>query len=285
MIGTWFLVDSSFKAERIMKLYGQMAFYTIGISITILLLGLPHTNVDIIRCFMPFTLRPVWFGSAYIALLLLIPFLNYMPRSGGGRFMVIILFLLISVFSTITPKIWDNYICSFVWFCFVYLAMRQFKYTVQSLQINKWLVLLIGISLYAILAYCEYLDIDISKQYLDDYKSVPNFFISLCVFYFFTRVNIGTNKVVNWLAGSAFAVYIVHQTPNFYYILWNDIYQTPLWIDSDRYPLYLVSCVFFTYIWISLIDQIRKKLIEPLWLKSRLYVYLTGKIISCYGVP
>lgn len=85
MIGTWFLVDSSFKAERIMKLYGQMAFYTIGISITILLLGLPHTNVDIIRCFMPFTLRPVWFGSAYIALLLLIPFLNYMPRSGGGQ--------------------------------------------------------------------------------------------------------------------------------------------------------------------------------------------------------
>ena len=85
LIGTWFLVESCFKVERVLKLYGQMAFYTISISVVILVLGLPHSNVDIVRCFMPFTLRPVWFGSAYIAMLLLIPYMNYIPQSGGGQ--------------------------------------------------------------------------------------------------------------------------------------------------------------------------------------------------------
>ena len=84
LIGMWFAVDSSFKAERVTRLYLQMAFYTIGISIIILILGLPHTNLDIFRCFLPYTLRPVWFGSAYISLLLLIPFMNCLPRHGGG---------------------------------------------------------------------------------------------------------------------------------------------------------------------------------------------------------
>lgn len=282
LIGTWFLVESSFKAERILKLYGQMAFYTISISVVILLLDLPHSDVDIIRCFMPFTLRPVWFGSAYIAMLLLIPFMNHIPQSGGGKFMVMILFVLISAFSTITPKMWDNYICSFVWFAFIYLAMRQLKTSIQSFHANKWVVLSLGFFLYIVLAYGEFKDVPIAKQYIDDFKSVPNLLISLCIFYFFIRLDVKTSKCINWFAGSAFAVYIVHQTPNFYEILWNKVYQVSSWIGSDWFILYLFTYVLLTYIWIVLFDQVRKKLLEPIWVNSHVYSFFCRRIADSY---
>lgn len=196
--------------------------------------------------------------------------------------MVMILFVLISVFSTITPKIWDNFICSFVWFAFVYLAMRQYKTSIQSFHANKWIVLSFGIVLYIALAYGEFRGITFAIQYIDDFKSVPNLLISLCIFYFFIRLDIGNNKYINWFAGSAFAVYIVHQTPNFYEILWNNIYQIPSWIGSDWFIWYLFTFVFLTYIWIVLFDQARKNLFEPIWINSHVYIFLNRRIADSY---
>jgi hypothetical protein len=196
--------------------------------------------------------------------------------------MVIILFILISVFSTITPKIWDNFICSFVWFDFVYLAMRQYKTSIQSFHINRWIVLSIGIILYLFLTFCEYKGVTIAIQYIDDFKSVPNLLISLCIFYFFIKLDIGTGKCINWFAGSAFAVYIVHQTPNFYEILWNKVYQVSSWIGSDWFILYLFTFVLLTYIWIVLFDQVRKKLLEPIWVNSHVYSFFCRRIADSY---
>ena len=160
--------------------------------------------------------------------------------------------------------------------------MRQLKTSIQSFHANKWVVLSLGFFLYIVLAYGEFKDVPIAKQYIDDFKSVPNLLISLCIFYFFIRLDVKTSKCINWFAGSAFAVYIVHQTPNFYEILWNNVYQIPMWMNSERYYFYLFTCVLITYIWITIFDQIRKKIIEPLWIKSRLYCYIKRKLYSFY---
>lgn len=198
--------------------------------------------------------------------------------------MVMILFVLISVFSTITPKIWDNFICSFVYFVFVYLTMRQYKTSIQSFYANKWIVLSFGIVIYIVLAYGEFRGNALAIQYIDDFKSVPNLLISLCVFYFFIRVDIGKSKCINWFAGSAFAVYIVHQTPNFYEILWNEIFKVPSWIGSDLLVLYLFTFVLLTYILIVSIDQVRKKYFEPIWTRSRVFVLLNKELYGQYKV-
>lgn len=282
-IGTWFLVESKFKAEKILRLYGQLAFYTIGISVLILAFGLPYTKYCLLQCFVPFLLSPLWFATVYISLLLLIPFLNYIPKAKSGQYMVTLLFLLVSVFSTIN-QMWDNLLCAFAWFAFVYLAMREFKSVILAYKVNKWIVLLLGISMYLLLVWLEFKGVNRAIQYIDDYKSIPNLIISLCIFYFFICTDMGSKKSINWLAASAFAVYIVHQTPNFYEILWNDIYKVSLWIKSDWLIVNVIVYTIFTYIWITLVDQVRKKLVEPLWIKSRLFNYLNKRLSTYYEI-
>lgn len=281
LIGTWFLVESNFKPERILRLYGQMAFYTISITLIILAVGIPHSTVDVIRCMMPFSLRPVWFGSAYIALLLLIPFLNATIRVGGKR-VVVILFVLMSVFSTITPTLWDNFICALAWFSFIYLAMYVIKPYIQKASLNKWLVLGMGLLLYLVLAYFEYKGLYIAIQYIDDYKSIPNLIISLCLFYFFTRIDIGANNVINWLAASVFAVYIVHQTPSFKDYLWESIYHTSSWIGTDHFIINAIGVVLITFFSITLIDRMRIRWVESMWINSRIYKWLDATITKFY---
>lgn len=130
LIGTWFMVDSIFRPDKFLKLYFQTAFFTIGLSLVLLLLGWSYSKAEMVRCFLPFTLRPVWFASSWMALMLLSPYLKKMCSSLSYRELknvVIIGFVLISVMSSISPKRMDNWLCALIWFCYVYVFMFYYK--------------------------------------------------------------------------------------------------------------------------------------------------------------
>lgn len=73
-LGTWYMVDAKFSAKRILKLYGEYAFY----SIIITLIMIPITDVSIKKIIMG--LLPgireggLWFAHVYFYLLLVAPF-------------------------------------------------------------------------------------------------------------------------------------------------------------------------------------------------------------------
>lgn len=286
MIGCWFMVDSKFRTERIIRLYFQMWYYCFIIVVVLLLLGYDVARRDIISMFLPFSFGP-WFVTSYLALLLISPFLQnllYLPKIELKR-LVTTLFCLICLVSTF-HKATDVYLDTISWFIFIYLFIGYYKKYIV-LNMNKWLVLFLAVVGGGILFTIEYLQPKsmigvISHQFITDYKSLPCFLISLCIFYFFQKVDIGYKKWINLIARSALAVYLIHQGPGFKDILWFDIFKANSFIHEKYALIWGVGVVFYCYICCTLVDLVRLKIFEPIFMNSSMYTIIQTRMNKFY---
>ena len=175
----------------------------------------------------------------------------------------------------------------------MYFVISYYKKYVCGSINKKWIFLTAGLSIYFIMAitvyFCErsnavymgYIG-KILSQYLVDYKSIPNFVCSICIFIFFTKLDIGVNKIVNCVAAYTMDVYMIHQSDAFYNYLWTGICRSHSWQDSDYFvPIFIVVSVT-VFIGCSIIGALRVRFVEPIWLKSRLFVFLEEKIDRIY---
>lgn len=140
----------------------------------------------------------------------------------------------------------DTKLCVLVYFMYAYLYIGYFKkYLYNIVNFNKYLLLFFGLFLYLCLTIIKFNLIQTSstgalykfiENCIRDYKSIPNLLISLPIFYFFLKTNIGSNKVINFISKSALATYIIHQAPGFINYLWHNIYNCDYWL-STQYPI------------------------------------------------
>lgn len=120
-------------------------------------------------------------------------------------------------------------------------------------------------------------------QYLCDLKSLPTFIIAFCIFCFFKNLQFTSNKIINDLAKSAFAVYVIHQHPAFYMYLWKNICCCDLWM-STKYALIIVCIItLFIYLSCSIVDFFMRRYFEACVCKSRVCVYVEKKLDSFYS--
>lgn len=296
MIGVWFMVDADFKGMRILKLYGVTAFYSISLTAIMVILGVEASKGDVVRVLMPFWGRPLWFSSAYISLIALSPFLKkvlmWEQRELGK--LVFLLFLLLCVVSTV-PGYKESYLADFCWFGYIYLFIGYLKKSKKAESSFKGVFLAVGLGIYLALVSAKWLCVvyqerfgflsvgfSLTVHYTSDIRSLPNFLCAFCIFMFFLNTDIGRNKIINYVASSAFGVYVIHSVPAFHDFLWYNIYKCGAWRSSKFVCVYFVGVVLSVYVIGSVIDQVRIKWIEPLWMKSRLVRFLCLKIEGFY---
>lgn len=271
VVACWFMVDSKFKAERIVKLYLTVLFYAVPLTILAFVLGNP-TSKDVCRGFLPILGRPLWFISAYISLALVAPWLRFafmLNRKSLG-----LLVVLLTVFISVVCTLPDPQMCYTVdvcYFFYVFILVGFLKPIFSSSGKYKYFALLMGIALYLMLVLLRQKGSSFMQEWagqcLSDFKTLPNLISSLLVFYFFLHVNIGSIKLINVIASSALAVYIIHQTPAFYDFLWNNIFKVKMWMASDWYPLYTLGVVIAVYL-SGLLLEVPRRLIVDKWLIS-----------------
>jgi len=298
MIGVWFMVDAKFKAERVLKLYGETWIYSVVFTLIALIMG---ANVSILKSiingFFPFIRGSLWYSTVYIELILLSPFLRRVFNWNNRelKLLLIILFGMIVCISTIRGY-FDGILCALMYFIFIYLLIGYYKkYLIDKFIINKNLFLIFGVSLYLFMAIGKYISIyfgvsnyiaKLFPQYLSDYKSLPNFLIAICVFIYFQKLDIGSNIIVNTIAKSTFGIYIIHSVPAFYDFLWTEVFKSNIWINSRLYILETLVVIATVYISGMIIDTIRRKFIEPIWIKSIVYkkldMYINKFYKCCY---
>ena len=129
ILGVWFMVDAPFKAERIVRLYLEVVFYSIPITTCMLLMGEAGGIRNVLQGLFPFFGRSVWFASAYISLIAIAPFLNHfftLPLQRQRTFLVVLI-LLFCIVPTIPCSTPLDYLADFTWFCVVYLAVGMIK--------------------------------------------------------------------------------------------------------------------------------------------------------------
>ena len=294
MIGVWFLVDSDFRLKQIIKLYFTNFFYTSIITIIMFALGITSSIKQLINGFFPFLRRTNWFVILYICLLLLAPFLKgvFEWERCKIRKLIIILTFLIPVVCSVSAFM-DTYLDNMLYFVYCYCLIGYIKkYCWKDIKINAlWLIL-------ACLLYCTFavssqiltdtnvLQSNILRlvsQYLADFKSIPNMIISLTVFLYFSKIEIGKIKWINYLAANTLGVYCIHQVPCFYDYLWKGILKCEMFWNTRYAVMYTLIAAFCVFIFATFIDKLRIRLIETKFVKSKLYALIYNKLSLFYS--
>ncbi len=295
MTGLWFMVDSKFSPKRVLKLYGALWFWSVLLTYILVVLGQDVSTKDMISCFFPVLRRWMWFVPVYIVLLLFSPFLNKACNSMSKselQFLVILGLFFLGFVSTVSLSM-DNWYCAVLWFIYMYFAIFYYKhYLVDKLK-GKKRFLLLGLLMYIALLGIRYglagkdgiysMAAGILAQYFGDYKSIPNLMCSVPIFIFFSKIDIGSNRVINSISKYTMDVYLIHQTESFYPFLWKGICRTESWQSSDNVLLIFVAVSIAVFAGCSILGMLRARLIEPLWLKSRLFGFIENKMNKFYS--
>ena len=278
LIGTWFMVDAPFRPERIIKIYLQVALYTIPLTILMIVLGMAGDARNIIQGLLPFFGRPLWFATAYISLIALTPFLNQVFRLDNvnlGRLVGVLLFCFSAV-STIPSFTAAEYPAELAWFLLVYIFMGWAKRTMFFDRLpSKWWSFALGFGiLFALSAARKVPGVDWAASYwLDHLPTLPNFIVAVLIFNFFRSVNLGSVRIVNWMSSSVFAVYIVHQTPAFRECLWNVLWRAETLASAPRvfFVVWLFAMLMALFMIVTAIDRIYRIRLQRLIERSSLY--------------
>lgn len=286
LIGCWFMVDSPFRPERIAKLYAQVLWYSIPITLAMWAIGEHGSVRNVIQGLVPFFGRSVWFASAYISLIALSPFLNrvFLLSLRDLRRLMLLLAVLYGIVSTIPNFSPIDYVADFTWFCVVYLfvgwAKRERLF--DRLPEAKACLALSLLAYCAVsFATCWTSARPLTIYWMSNIKSLPSFLIALFAFVGFLKLDIGTKPIVNFAARSVFAVYIVHQIPAFMNFEWHTIFK----VDSvaTMSCAHRAACIVLIALSVllcaSLVDLIRLRL-EKAYLQTRPFVWLTKKLYA-----
>ena len=275
LVGTWFMVDSEFKAERPLRLYLTVLFYSVPLTLLTCLCGFEVPAKELLRGLFPFFGRALWFASAYISLLLLSPFLRrvfLLPRRALGALTLLLTVLFGFVCTLPDPQ--PGYACDSLWFVYVYVFAGWLKGSrlVVWARSRRYLLLAAGLAVYSVLVAVHCWGgnalVRLSTQYLLDFKTLPNFFSAVCVFLFFANLDIGSIRWVNGLARSSFAVYVFHQVPAFIPLLWWRICRVDAWIGSHLFTLLALGVAVAVYAVASVIEALRLRWVEPTYRTS-----------------
>lgn len=111
-----------------------------------------------------------------------------------------------------------------------------------------------------------------------DYKQVPNLICAFCFFHFAISLKPRNNRLINWLAGGTFAMYIVHQVLPMESYLWTDLLPCSAWSGSKYFIIYSLMVILGIGLGATVVDHARRKWIEAYWVKTRLFGKIEEKV-------
>lgn len=264
LISGYFLVKSKFNLKKIVILWIKALVYSIGIMIIFILLKSSISLGDIIRAFMPVSMKSYWFLTTYIVLYFLFPFLNILINSINKKqfetlliinFIIFCLWRNIMSFSETLDLTGGNGI---IWFVFLYFVAAYIRLYLD-IKISR-LKLFIGYILMGIFVYLSKhlilkIPNEIIKGYSDTYYSYNSIFVFLgSVFIFLMFKNIKFNlsqsikNIIILLSSVTFDVYLIHEQVVFRRILWTKILNMGKYSHSNLFIVY--SCIYILGVFI-----------------------------------
>lgn len=282
LISGYFVSASGTDLKRLLKLWGQIWFYSalcLVLFLTVLTPAEPLGAADIIKSLLPVTYSCYWFATSYIVLMLLSPFLNSFIASVGRETLLRLIVLLVLLWSVLATLFAADYGYNIMgWFVAMYLISGYIRryYVPGRHAAGRHLVL-------ALLAYLLLLLSDILINLAGKYtgsgallansaifakqNSIFDFMVALELFLHFLNREPFYSRTVNITASACFGVYLIHDNFIFRPYLWGTLLHMPEHYGSRMLPLYVLISVLAIYVACTLIDLLRICSIEKLYVK------------------
>ena len=283
LITGYFLITSTFKYKKLLKLVLEVFFYSVLFMAIFYSRGMaPYSKKVVIESLFPLTYDMYWYATAYVVLYMLSPFINSFIRGLNGKSLVKLIILLVILWSVLPVLTYGQApgYSNLGWFILLYLIGAYIK-LYPNLYFNRRLInLAVALISFAVMVSSVILfnfkGITISfyadhATYLREMNMFPVLLCSVCLFLFFKNLKIGKNKWINTVAMSTFGVYLIH---NNYFVgpyLWEKVFKNTLYLESPSLISHALSTVMIVFCGCTIVDQIRINLFErPLfWLIDR----------------
>lgn len=302
LVSGYFMISQKVTARKIFKIAGETWFYSISIWLLWIIFLLVSGNIAheslknllflSANSLFPLLLSHYWFVSAYIILMLFSPFLNRFINSLSQKEYTTFLAILISItvilfggFPLILNGIFGSRMMGVFVVYFIAGYIRRF---VDIGAQNAKKHFFVAVLFYCLLFFSFYIIVYISnitnigaiKTFCYFYRSLNSPFVMIiCVelFIAFKATPVQYNAFINSIAGSTFAVYLIHSNM----IVASKILPPLFPIYKESNPLlillYSILGIIAIYTVCTIIDLVRKQTIDKVWLN-----YLNTKFDSHY---
>lgn len=282
----YFGIKSKFKLERILRLYVQVWFYSV-----ILFLAYTIWNKELhigiaVRSFFPIIGDQYWFFGSYIVLCFLSRFLNKMIENITKQShlrLIMILLVSWSVIPSIIP-VFMGYglsVGSLGAFVLLYIigAYLRLYPDCKVCQIkNSWIVFLSSIIITLVYKFfdCFYSTGMIRIDCFSN-ASIISIGFAVAIFCIFNKIDLKSNKIINEISMCTFGIYLIHDNERVRYFLWHYLVRGYEYQNSPYLILHMLLCANVVFICCLIIEFIRRKTIDKLYLK-----YVEKRILSLF---
>lgn len=270
LISAYFLSQSRFKFKSLKKIWGITLFYSISIYLLLVLFRMVPINLkDVIESFLPVLTGNYWYVSAYIGMYILVPYMNlvikHLDKKTYQKFILLMFFMfsVLPYLKNITVVTNNNSVFNLVYIYFIGGYLRKYSSDFSRDKMKYYVMFFIG-SLLLMLASIFFLDIIKPKSWFVFLTTSSPLEALAGVFLFLIakNVTISYNGVINKIAASTFAVYLIHCQAIFFPILWGKIVRAEQWQFTPYTVGYelLIACIIYCVA--TLVDFIRIYIVE-----------------------
>lgn len=273
-ISGYFLCESKrFKLTRLVKIVLEVFFY----SIFIILFGkiVNNTNtISIIKIIFAIPSSYWRFITLYFMLYILSPYINLFLNSVDLKGLLTLIFTLTLTWVVVPTFCYFGFDIdySIAWFIYVYILAAFVKRIEKHIPNNPKKYILIGLASIVLIALSEVLIRYIGVNYLNklingvehfrNYNSLFVIISTVFLFIGFKQIEMKNNKIINKIASTSLAVFILHDNRFYSDYIWKNILKSASFQYSKLLiPHALGSCLLL-FACFAIIDLLRQRYIE-----------------------
>lgn len=286
LISGYFMIDQNITVKKILKLAGEVWFYSIGIWILWSIYKIYWVNASWISCikrattaFFPILTSHYWFVTAYVILMFLAPFFNklihLLNKNEYRKFLITVIILAVVLEGGI-PYVFQGMsdgrlIPVFIMYFIAGYIKRFRKEKKHNARKHLIIAILFYLVLFASFYLITYLGLRLDNSqilaYRYFYRNLNSpLIVVICVELFLCMIetNMVNNCVINTIASCSFGVYLIHANS-----IMEDVLMMRFPIYKERNSLYIfiysILAVIVIYSFCTVIDYIRARTVGRLW--------------------
>lgn len=251
LITGYFALDPKPTFAKVIQLTNKVRFYTVGLLIVLVIGGVVHPGIkSIFGAFFP-TLRFVyWFISIYVIIYIFSGHLSKYFKQLSQRTAIKFIILNIFIFMVLPTFFFSqgSYLTDLITVFFVGLYLRRFGISIKFIGFLKFATIVSVIVIFGTIITSDLAGVYFGKSHL--IANATRFIISgssplalvlaIAIFVVALSLKPKNNQLINWLSGSALAIYLIQDNNLFRLILWKKIAHISEFSQSMNSPQFII---------------------------------------------
>lgn len=246
--------------RRIVPLIKDRWFYSVFMSVVLLTTGVSQISMKFgLKTMFPLLLCRHNYITVFVVLYFFIPYLNILLNTlTKKQFGMLILteFIFFSVIPTVVGQFSVDMYSYILWMVYLYQIGYYLKKYNPAIPWKIAMPVSVALLLACSLIIEPLLHIETKLRFANTQNSCILLVASVAWLGFFANLKMPHISLINWLAKSTFAVYILHDDPDVRAVIWSKIFHCKDYLDSSFLPVHFFISVLAIYFCCIAVDKI-----------------------------